>query len=152
MLLYPVFLTLIINHILTPEHKALFDNSAFELSLTTHKKFHTRLSTIIKFSNIHVVITPYMSNYINLPIIQAPPVQPQSPPVDQSTQAGTSTPLQVLPPLLASGAGEPQEGDRADQGVVEPQPLTQVIEPNTYSHISLHYTHQTKTPYQKVKE
>ena len=72
-----------------------------------------------------------MSTNINLPIIQSPLFQPQSPLVDQSTQSGTSTPLQVLSPLLASGTGEPQEGDKADQGVVEPQPLTHVIEPNT---------------------
>ena len=65
-----------------------------------------------------------MSNYINLPTIQAPHVQPQSPPVDQSTKAGSSTPLHVLPPFLETGAIEPQEGNRDDQGVVEPQPLT----------------------------
>ena len=87
---YPIFLTLILNHILSPKHKALFDNSAFEVSLTTHKKFHTRLNTSNKYSNIHVVITPFMSNYINLPTIQAQPIQP---PVDTSTQAGSSTPL-----------------------------------------------------------
>ena len=115
---YPIFLTLILNHLLTPEHKALYDNSAFEMSLTTHKKFHRRLSTTSKFSNIPIVITPYMSNFINPPIIQAVLVRPQQPPMDQSTQAGTSIPLQVLSPLLATSSGEPQEGDRADQGVV----------------------------------
>ena len=36
---YPRFLTLILNYLLTPEHKALFDNSAFEIPLTTHKSF-----------------------------------------------------------------------------------------------------------------
>ena len=104
---YPRFLTLILNHIFSPEQKALFDNSAFDVFLTTHKKFHTRLSTSSKFSNIHVIITSYMSNYINLPSIEAPPVQPQSPLVDQSTKAGSSTPLRVLPPFLEIGANEP---------------------------------------------
>ena len=135
---YPGFLTLILNHILSPKHKALFDNSAFYVSLTTHKKFHTRISTSSKFSNILVVIAPYMSNYINLPTIQASHVQPQSPPVDQSTQAGSSTHLQVLPPLLEIGASEPQVGNRADQRVVEPQPLTQVIETSNPSHKTKH--------------
>ena len=57
--------------------------------------------------------------------------------MDQSTQAGSSTPLQVLSPFLGTGVSEPQVGGRADQGVVEPQPLTHVIEPNTKSNISM---------------
>ena len=76
-----------------------------------------------------------MSNYINLPTIQAPLVQPVQPPVAPSTQTGTSIPLQVMPPFSESGANEPQVGARADQGVVEPQPRTRVIEPNTASNI-----------------
>ena len=92
-----------------------------------------------------------MSNYINLPTIQTPHVQPQSPLVDQSTQAGSSTPLQVLPHFLESGAGEPQEGDRAGQGVVEPQPLTQVIEPNTELHLSLPTHTRQKLPIRKSR-
>ena len=96
---YPKFLTIILNHIITPLDKASFDNSLFEVSQTTHKKFYTRLHTSYKFTGIPVVITPYMSNYINLPTIQAPPVQPvppiqpEQPLVDPSTQAGCSTPL-----------------------------------------------------------
>ena len=108
------------------------------------------LNTSSKYSNIHVVITPYMSNYINLPTIQTSPVQPQ-PPVDQSTRAGTSTPLQVLSHFLESGVGEPQEGDRADQGVVEPQPLTQIIEPNTDLHLSLPTHTRQKLPIRKQR-
>ena len=53
-----------------------------------------------------------MSNYINLPTIQAQPVQP---PVDTSTQAGSSTPLHVLPLFLETGTSEPQMGARAGQ-------------------------------------
>ena len=87
---YPICLTIIMNHILSPEHKALFDNSVFEVSLTTNKKFYTRLNNSNKYSNIPVVITPYMSNFNNLPAIHAQPVQP---PVDQSTQAGSLTHL-----------------------------------------------------------
>ena len=68
-----------------------------------------------------------MSNYINLPTIQAQHVQPQ-PPVDQSTQTESSTPLQVMPPFLETGASEAQVGTRVDQGIVDPQSLIQVLE------------------------
>ena len=147
---YPIFLTIILNHILTPEHKALFGNSAFEVSLTTHNKFYTRLSTSSKYSNVPVVVTPYMSNYIKLPTIQTPHVQPQ-PPVDQSTQVGSSTPLQVLPPFPETGTSEPQVGDRADQGLVVPQSLTQVIEPNTELHLSMPSHIRQKLPFKKQR-
>ena len=39
---YPRFLSIILNHLLLPEHIALFNNSAFEVSQTTNKKFYTR--------------------------------------------------------------------------------------------------------------
>ena len=90
---------------MTPLDKASFDNNPFEVSQTTHKKFYTRLHTIYKFTEIPVVITPYTFNFINIPTIQAPPVQPvppvqpEQPLVDPSTQAGSSTPLQVLFPI-----------------------------------------------------
>ena len=80
---------------------------------------------------LFVVITPYMSTFINLPTIQphhvhpvqpAEPIQPEQPQVEPSTQAGSSTPLQVLPHFSKSGMTEPQEGIRADHEVVEPQP------------------------------
>ena len=66
---YPGFLTLILNHILSPQDKAIFDNGPFEVSHTTHKKFYTRLHTRSKFLGIPVVITPYMSNFVNHPTI-----------------------------------------------------------------------------------
>ena len=42
---YPRFLTLILNHILSPQDKAIFDNGLFEVSQITHKKSYTRLNT-----------------------------------------------------------------------------------------------------------
>ena len=91
---YPRFISIILNHILSPEHVVLFNNSAFEVAQTTNKKFYTRLATSLKYTNIPVVVTPYLSNYIHLPIIQTEQVhQVHQPPVDQSTQAGVLTPL-----------------------------------------------------------
>ena len=87
------FFSIILNYILSPEHAALFNNSTFEVAQTTIKKFYTRLATSLKFTNIHVVVTPYLSNYIHLPIIQTQVHTIPQPPVDQSTQAGVSTPL-----------------------------------------------------------
>ena len=102
---YPRFLSMILHHVLSPEHMALFNNSPIEVAQTTTKKFYTRLATSLKFTNVPVVVTPYLSNYIQLPVIQTqPPVH--QPPVDQSTQARVSTPLQVNPPV--SGASEVQ--------------------------------------------
>ena len=51
--------------------------------------------------------------------------------MDQSTQAGVSTPLQVNPPVSGASEVQSQEDVRDDQGIVEPQSPTQVIEPNT---------------------
>ena len=97
---YPRFLSIILNHILSPEHAALFNNSAFEVAQTTTKKFYTRLATSLKFTNVPVIVTPYLSNYIHPPIIQTQVHTVPQPPVDQSTQARVSTPLQVIPPNL----------------------------------------------------
>ena len=80
-----------------------------------------------------------MANYINLPTIQphivqpAEPLQPEQTPVDPSTRADSSVQSQVLPPISGSNVTESQEDVRADQGIVEPQYPTQVIEPNTDS-------------------
>ena len=71
--------------------------------------------------------------------------------MDQSTQAGVSTPLQVIPPISGSSQAESQVDVRADQGIVEPQSPTQVIEPNksqTYIHS---INQQTKTPSEEEK-
>ena len=102
---YPRFLSIILNHILSPEHAALFNNSAFEVAQTTTKKFYTWLSISLKYINIPIFVTPYLSNYIHLPVIQTEQVhQFHQPPVDQSTHAGVSTPLQVL--HLISGSSK----------------------------------------------
>ena len=124
---YPRLFSIILNHILSPEHAALFNNSAFEVAQTTTKKFYTRLATSLKYTNIPVVVTPYLSNYIHLPVIQTQVHTVPQPPVDQSTQAGVSTPLQVVPPNSGSSETESQVDIRADQGIVEPQSPTQVI-------------------------
>ena len=109
---------------------ALFNNSPFEVAQTTTKKFFTRLATSLKFSNVPVVVTPYLSNFIQLPVIQTqPPVH--QPPVDQSTQTGVSAPGQVTPPISAAINVESQVDVRDDQGIVAPQSPTQVVEPNT---------------------
>ena len=55
--------------------------------------------------------------------------------VDQSTQAGVSTPLQVLHHVSSSSETESQVDIRADQWIVEPQSPTQVIEPHIKSNI-----------------
>ena len=112
---------------------ALFNNNPFEVAHTTTKKFFTRLATSLKFTNVPVVVTPYLSNFIQLPVIQTqPPVH--QPPVDQSTQSGVSAPEQVTPPISAATNVESQVDVRADQGIVEPQSPTQVLEPNTETH------------------
>ena len=102
---------------------AFFNNSPFEVAQTTTKKFYTRLATSLKFTNVSVIVTPHLSNYIQLPVIQTQPHVHQ-PPVDQSTQAGVSTPLQVNPHISGATQDESQGDVRADQGIVEPQSPT----------------------------
>ena len=110
---------------------ALYNSSPFEVAQTTTKKFFTRLATSLKFTNVPVVVTPYLSNFIQLPTIQTQPPVPQ-PPVDQSTQAGVSAPRQVIsPPSAADLNVESQVDVRTDQGIVAPQSPSQVIEPNS---------------------
>ena len=127
------------------EHTALFNNSAFEVSQTTNKKFYTRLATSLKYTNIPTVVTPYLSNYIHLPVIQTQHVHqfPQLP-VDQYTQARVSTPLHVLHHISSSSMTESQVNVRADQGIVEPQSPTQVIEPHSESNIPQQSTSRPK--------
>ena len=126
---YPRFLSVILHHILSPEHMALYNSSPFEVAQTTTKKFFTRLATSLKFTNVPVVVTPYLSNFIQLPTIQTQPPVPQ-PPVDQSTHAGVSAPGQVNSPPSAAVNVESQVDARADQGIVAPQSPSQVIVPN----------------------
>ena len=116
------------------------------MAQTTTKKFYTWLATSLKYTNIHVVVTPYLSNYIHLPVIQTQVHTIPQPPVDQSTQAGVSTPLQVLPPNSSSSKTASQVDIRADQGIVEPQSPTQVIEPNTESYIPQQSTSRPELP------
>ena len=147
---YPRFLSVILHDLLSPEHMALFNNSPFEVAQTTTKKFYTRLATSLKFTNVPVVVTPYLSNFINLPVIQTQPPFHQ-PPVDQSTQAVVSTPLQVN--LHVSGTSEVQfqEDVKADEGIVEPQSPTHVIEPNTESFIHPQPTSRPKLPVRRKR-
>ena len=137
---------------------ALFNNNPFEVAQTTTKKYYTRLATSLKYTDVTslkytdvpVVVTPYLSNFIQLPVIQTqPPVH--QPPVDQSTQAGVSTTVQVNP--LVSGAYEvqSQEDVRADQGIVEPQSPTQVIEPNTEKQTHPRQTSRPKLPVRRKR-
>ena len=91
---------------------ALFNNSPFEVAQTTTKKFYTRLATSLKYTNVPVVVTPHLSNYIQLPVIQTHTV-PQ-PPMNQSTQAGVSTPLQVNAPISGTSQSESQVDVRAE--------------------------------------
>ncbi|KAK1370204.1 hypothetical protein POM88_036296 [Heracleum sosnowskyi] len=121
---YPRFLTLIINHLLTAEQVELFREARFETSPTTDTKFYTRLDVSSKFLNIPVLVSPLMSQFINLPIFgeQVPEPHP--------------VPLQVVIPNFGSSSGtsiETQVVVRADPEIVEPQSLTQVIEPNRES-------------------
>ena len=138
-------MSLILNHVLSPEHMALFNNSPFEVAQTITKKFYNRLATSLKFTNVHVVVTPYLSNFIHLPIIQTQTHTVPQPPVDQSTQTRVSTPLQVNPPVSGASQAESQVDVRADQGIVEPQSPIQVIEPNTES-----YKHPQQTSIPKL--
>ena len=151
---YPRFLTLIFNHLVSSEHQRAFANNEFTVSMTTHKKFFTRLDTQHRPSR-PVVITPFMANFIDdLPTIPAPVPESQTQ-VDQSTPAGTSaqtsdqvlSPIQVAPPTISHS--QPQVGIRADQEVVEPQLPTQVIEPNTESFIPLTSQPLLKLPYRR---
>ncbi|KAK1357390.1 hypothetical protein POM88_050646 [Heracleum sosnowskyi] len=124
---YPRFLTLIINHLLTAEQVELFREARFETSPTTDTKFYTRLDVSSKFLNIPVLVSPLMSQFINLPIFgeQVPEPHP--------------VPLQVVIPNPASSSGsliETQVVVRADPEIVEPQSLTQVIEPYRESNTS----------------
>ncbi|KAK1369616.1 hypothetical protein POM88_035708 [Heracleum sosnowskyi] len=132
---YPHFLTLMINHVLTDEHKQLFSLSMSENCRTTHVKFFPRLNTTFKYLRVHVVITPFMTQFIQLPAFGLP-VPEQQPSVDQSTHAGTedATPIQVVFPNPGSSSHvttETQEVHRADHEFVEPQTLSQVVESNT---------------------
>ena len=96
-----------------------------------------------------------MSNYINLLTIPqnvqpAEPQLPEQPPVDSSTQVDSSTRAdssaqgQVSSPISGSHETESQVDVRADQGIVEPQSPTQVIEPNTESNIPQQLTSRPK--------
>ena len=115
---YPRFFSIILNHIISSEHVRSFNNSAFEVAQTTTKKFYTRLATSLKFTNVPVVVTPYLSNYIHLPVIQTQTHTVPQPPADQSTQAGVSTPLQVISSISGSSQAESQLDVWADQGIV----------------------------------
>ncbi|KAK1389145.1 hypothetical protein POM88_017323 [Heracleum sosnowskyi] len=124
---YPRFLTLIINHLLTAEQVELFREARFETSPTTDTKFYTRLDVSSKFPTIPVVVSPLMSQFINFPIFgeQVPEPHP--------------VPLQVVIPNSGSSFGtsiETQVVVRADPEIVEPQSLTQVIEPYRESNTS----------------
>ena len=71
--------------------------------------------------------------------------------MDQSTQAGVSTPLQVLHHISGSSATESQVDVRADQGIVEPQSPTEVIKPHTESNISQQSTSRSKLQVRRKK-
>ncbi|KAK1385867.1 hypothetical protein POM88_023602 [Heracleum sosnowskyi] len=121
---YPRFLTLIFNHLLTAEQVELFRETRFETSPTTDTKFYTRLDVSSKFPTIHVLVSPLMSQFINLPIFgeQVPEPHP--------------VPLQVVIPNPGSSSGtiiQTQVVVRADPEIVEPHSLSQVIEPNRES-------------------
>ena len=97
-----------------------------------------------------------MSNYINLPTIPqnvqpAEPQQPEQPPVDSSTQADSSAQGQVSPPISCSHVTESQEDVRDDHGIVKPQSLTQVIEPNTESNIPQQSTSRPKLQIRRIR-
>ena len=154
---YTRFFTLILNHILSSQEKSTFDKGPFEVSQTTHKIFYTQLHTSNKFTGIPVVITPYMSNYINLSTIQphivqpTEPLQPEQPPVDPFTQASSSAQSQVLPPISGSNVIGSQEDVIADQGIVEPQSPSLVIERNTESNTPSQSTSRPKLPFRRKR-
>ena len=129
---------------------ALFNNSPVEVAQTTTKKFFTRLATSLKYTNVPVVVTPHLSNYIQLPVIQTQPHVHQ-PPVDQSTQAGVSAPVQVTPSVFGATQVQSQVDVRADQGIVEPQSPTQVIEPNTETETHPRQTSRPKLPVRRKR-
>lgn len=74
---YPHFLTLIFNMLPSYQH-APFPNDRIQVSGKPNKKFYTRLDTSRALLHIPMLITPFMSTFINLPVIpiQAP-VQPE---------------------------------------------------------------------------
>ena len=96
----------------------MFFGVEYEFSQTTHKKFYTRLQTACKFLRTPVMVTPYMSSFIpNVAVIQ-------------EHQSELS---QVFHQSQTPRNEATQEVDRNDHEVVEPQPLTPVVEPNTVS-------------------
>ncbi|KAK1370328.1 hypothetical protein POM88_036420 [Heracleum sosnowskyi] len=130
---YPRFLSLVLNSLLSNEHQELFRNGHFFISPTTDRKFYQGLQTSFRYSNVPVLISNYMTNFINLPSFE-PPVPEQR----IVTSAGTEEVIQ--PHVMTSIPGssgtvsETQEVDRADQEFVEPQTLSSVIEPNIESY------------------
>ncbi|KAL8090000.1 hypothetical protein AgCh_039456 [Apium graveolens] len=85
---YARFLMLIAEHLLTPEHKALFANSSVAEPPPVSKKIYTRQDTAFKFMQVPVLVSAFMATFIPLPIFNLPGHEQQTqPPVVQATQA-----------------------------------------------------------------
>lgn len=162
---YPRFLMLIFNNLVYREQQALFVNSPFVMSNTTHKKYYTCLGTASKFPGVLVVITRYMFTYIHANAIMPDPVN-----IPLAVGAIEPSNTQVAPPVLVpaplsgidrlrisnpgisyveTSMGIQTQGAtrETDQGIVQPQQsLTQVIKPNT----SVSNPSQTPKPRKKL--
>ncbi|KAK1357005.1 hypothetical protein POM88_050261 [Heracleum sosnowskyi] len=129
---YPHFLSLVLNSLLSNEHQELFKNGRFFISPTTDKKFFQRLETSSKYSSVPVLISNYMTNFINLPSFE-PPIPEQRIVTSAGTEEVIQPQVRTSIPGSSGTVSVTQEVDRADQEFVEPQTLSPVIEPNTES-------------------
>ncbi|KAK1392928.1 hypothetical protein POM88_011984 [Heracleum sosnowskyi] len=130
---YPRFLSLVLNSLLSNEHQELFRNGRFFISPTTDRKFYHRLQTSFRYSNVPVLISNYMTNFINLPSFE-PPVPEQRIVTSTGTEEVIQPQVRTSIPGSSGTVSETQEVDRADQEFVEPQTLSPIIEPNTESY------------------
>ncbi|KAK1369609.1 hypothetical protein POM88_035701 [Heracleum sosnowskyi] len=129
---YPRFLSLVLNSLHSNEHQELFRNGRFLISPTTDKKFFQRLETSFRYINVPVLISNYMTNFINLPSFE-PPVPEQRIVPSAGTEEVIQPQVRTSIPGSSGTVSETQEVDRADQEFVEPQTLSPIIEPNTES-------------------
>ncbi|KAK1394679.1 hypothetical protein POM88_013735 [Heracleum sosnowskyi] len=116
-----------------PTDEELTRNGRFFISPNTDKKFFQRLETSFRYSNVPVLISNYMTNFINLPSFE-PPVPEQRIVTSAGTEEVIQPQVRTSIPGSSGTVSETQEVDRADQEFVEPQTLSPVIEPNTESY------------------
>jgi hypothetical protein len=127
---YPRFLMVLFNLLVPAElHGPFLDEPPAKSGKQT-KRYFTGLVSSNRFRSVPVRITHHMSNFITLPIID-----PQQPPIQHQPQVTTADQvLQSQPGASSSNIAASTvqtQVVRTDQGVVEPQPLTQIPDPRS---------------------